>query len=401
MSSQPIKIMRIIARLNVGGPAIHVSLLTSRLGPPEFESVLVTGRVPETEGDMGYIAERYGVEPLFLETMSREISPVADLRTLFELLRLMRHERPDVVHTHTAKAGLVGRVAAWLARTPVIIHTMHGHVLKGYFGPLKEAVFRGLERFCARLSDRVLTVSAEVRRELLEMRIAPPGKLQVCELGLDLQQFAETPRHGGVLRGELGLGRDVPLFGTCGRLTAIKNQQMFLEAAAKLRAEVPNAHFVVIGGGELMESLQATAERLGIVDFVHFLGWRTELGPLVADLDVFVLTSLNEGTPVTIIEAAATGVPVVATAVGGVPDLVTDGETGWLVPSEDVDALAAAMATAAADFGVAEQMAQRQQAQILERFAIERLVNDLSQLYRELVAERGRRRGVDEAPAAN
>lgn len=392
MSTQPIKIVRIIARLNVGGPAIHVSLLTSRLGPPEFESVLVAGRVSEQEGDMGYLAECYGVKPIFLETMSREISLLADLKTLLELIRLIRRERPDVVHTHTAKAGLVGRVAAWLTRTPVIIHTLHGHVLRGYFSPRKEAVFRALERFCARLSDRVLTVSAEVRRELLGMRIAPPSKLQVCELGLDLQRFADTPRHGGVLRKELGLARHVPLFGTCGRLTAIKNQEMFLEAAAKLRSNVPEAHFVLIGGGELQDALKATATRLWIADCVHFLGWRTELAPLFADLDLFVLTSVNEGTPVTIIEAAATGVPVLSTAVGGVPDLVIDGETGWLVPSEDVDALAAAMAKAATDFEAAERLARRQQAAILARFAIDRLVDDLSALYKQLVAEKGRRR---------
>ncbi len=390
MSEQPIKIVRVIARLNVGGPAIHVSLLTSRLGPPEFESLLVAGRVPANEGDMGYIAERYGVQPVFLETMSREISLKDDLKTLLELVRLLRRERPDVVHTHTAKAGMVGRVAAWLTRTPVIVHTIHGHVLKGYFGPLKTACFRMLERVLGWMSTRLLTVSAEVRRELLEMRIASPRKLQVCELGLDLQRFADTPRHGGVLRAELGLPRDVPLLGTCGRLTAIKNQKLFLHAAARLREQAPAAQFVLIGGGELMDELQAEAARLGLAEAVHFLGWRQELGPLVADFDVFVLTSLNEGTPVTIIEAASTGVPVISTAVGGVPDLISDGETGWLVPSEDVAALTAAMAEAIADPDGAERRAQRQQQAILARFAIDRLVADLSQLYRELLV--GQRR---------
>jgi len=385
VSDQPIKIVRIIARLNVGGPAIHVSLLTSRLVPPEFESLLVAGRVPENEGDMGYIAERYGVEPIFLETMSREISLKDDFKTLLELIRLLRRERPDVVHTHTAKAGMVGRLAAWLTRTPVIVHTIHGHVLKGYFGPLKTAFFRTLEKILGRMSTRLLTVSAEVRRELLEMRIASPEKLQVCELGLDLQRFADTPRHGGVMRSELGLDRSVPLFGTCGRLTAIKNQVMFLEAAAKLRERVPEAQFVLIGGGELMDELQAKAAELGLTDVVHFLGWRQELGPLMADLDLFVLTSLNEGTPVTIIEAASTGVPVISTAVGGVPDLVTHGDTGWLVPSEEVDALTDAMAEAAADLDEAERRAQRQQQAILARFAIDRLVADLAKLYRELL----------------
>lgn len=388
-SAKPVKIVRIIARLNVGGPAIHVTLLTARLGPPEFSSLLVAGTVPPGEGDMGYYAARHGVEPAILPGLSREVSPLADLKVLWQLVRLLRRERPDIVHTHTAKAGFVGRLAARLAGVPVIVHTFHGHVLSGYFGRRKEALFRRLEQFCARRSTCLLTVSEQVRSELLAKGVGTPEQHRVMELGLDLAPFAAAARRGGALRDELGLDRDTPLIGFCGRLVPIKNPALMLRAFARLRADLPTAHLAVVGDGELRGELEALAAELGVSDSVHFVGWRDELPPLVADLDVMALSSLNEGTPVALIEAAAAGVPAVATRVGGVGDLV-DQSTGWLVPSGDEAALAGALAAALSHRDEADARGRAARERALERFSIDRLVTDLAALYRELLDRRRR-----------
>ncbi len=388
--TRPIRVVRVIARLNVGGPAIHVSLLSERLGPPEWSTLLVAGRVPASEGDMSYVAAEHGVTPHYLPAMSREVSPLDDLKAVWQLYRLLRRERPDVVHTHTAKAGFIGRVAARLARVPVIVHTFHGHVLRGYFGPRKEALYRWLERRCARFTDAVLAVSAQVRADLLELGITTPEKLRVVELGLELGRFAATPRSGGALRAELGLAADTPLLGTCGRLVPIKNQALFLEAAAALRATWPTAHFVLIGDGELRGELAAQVAALGLGDAVTILGWRQDTAPLLADLDLFVLTSDNEGTPVTILEACAAGTPVVSTAVGGVGDILTDGATGWLVPPRDAAALTAALEAALSDREEARRRAAAAQAAVLQRFDIGRLAEDLKALYKGLLKGKGR-----------
>lgn len=389
--SRPIKVMNLIARLNIGGPAIHVSLLTQHLGPPEFESTLVAGRVPETEGDMGYYATECGVTPIYLETLSREVDYRDDFRSILAVYRLLRRERPDILHTHTAKAGFVGRIAGWLARVPVIVHTYHGHVLRGYFGPRKTALFRRYEQWAAGRSHMLLAVSAKVREELLELGVGRPETFRVVELGLDLQRFADAAESRGALRDELGLADDVPLLGTSGRLVPIKHQSLLLRATAKLRESHPGLHLVLIGDGELREALAAEAAELGLVEVTHFLGWRTDLAPLLADLDVFALTSRNEGTPISILEAAAAGLPVVATSVGGVPDVITDGETGWLVPDDDADALAAALAEVLADPAEARRRGRAAQEHCLARFGVARLRDELAALYHELLAKRRRR----------
>lgn len=389
-TARPIKVARVIARLNVGGPAQHVALLTHRLGPPEFASLLISGRVPVTEGDMAYYAESLGVQPIYVEAMSRELSPLADLKALWSLYRLFRRERPDVVHTHTAKAGFVGRAAAWLAGVPVIVHTFHGHVLRGYFGSLKTNVFRLLERTCAALSTCVLTVSELNRRELLELGVTRPDKMRVVELGLDLQRFADAPRFGGAIRDGLGLSPETPLIGFCGRLVPIKQPDLFLTAAHLVRRERPDAQFVILGDGELREAMEAKTAELGETAGIHFLGWQQDTPPLLADLSLLVLTSANEGTPVAAIEAGAAGVPTVSTAVGGVPDVVRDGETGWLVPDGDPEAVAEAILAALADPEETERRGRTAQAEFLTRFSVDRLAADTAALYRELLAARKR-----------
>ncbi|MCC6801520.1 MAG: glycosyltransferase family 4 protein [Anaerolineae bacterium] len=383
--TEPIRVLRIIARLNVGGPAIHVTLLTEKLAAPDYASTLVCGNIGVGEGDMIYYAHAHGVQPLIMPELGRSLHPVHDLTTIWRLYRLIRRLKPDIVHTHTAKAGFVGRVAAWLAGVPVIVHTFHGHVFQGYFSPSMTRVFINLERMTARMSDTVITLTEGLRRELAEQyRIAPASHITVLPLGLDLAPFAAAPRKNGAFRRQYGLPADAPLIGIVGRLVPVKNHRLFMEAAANVRALRPDARFVIVGDGELRDEIEAQVAALGLTDAVTFTGWMQDVAPVYTDLDVNVISSLNEGTPVSVIEALAAGCPVVATAVGGLPDLLDGGALGALVPSGDADALAAALLTAL-DHQPDGTQARRL---VLDRYGIDRLVHDLDSLYRELLAKK-------------
>jgi glycosyltransferase involved in cell wall biosynthesis len=377
----PIRVMRIIARLNIGGPAIHVTLLTERLAPPDFESMLVCGHIGPGEGDMAYLAEARGIQPVYVAELRRELSPLRDLVTLAKLWRLMRSFRPDVVHTHTAKAGFVGRIAAWLARVPVRVHTYHGHVFHGYFSPAKTRVFLWLERFTARLSDRLITISPALKDELVNTyHVAPESKFAVVPLGLELAPYAETPRHQGTFRTDFDVPPDAPLIGIVGRIVPIKNHALFVQMAAQVRDAIPDAHFVIIGDGDRRADVEAQVDALNLRDAVTFTGWLQDLKPAYSAMDVLVISSDNEGTPVSIIEALAAGVRVVSTAVGGVPDLLGGGDYGRLVPPGDPGALAAAVIVSLAG---PEPSTARQH--IVAAYDISRLAADLASLYRNLL----------------
>jgi glycosyltransferase involved in cell wall biosynthesis len=375
--------MRIIARLNIGGPAVHVILLTERLGLPTFDSMLVCGQIGPQEGDMAYLAQQHGVEPVYVAELGRELSPLRDLRTLFKLWRLMRQFKPDVVHTHTAKAGFVGRLAAWLARVPVRVHTFHGHVFRGYFGSQKTRLFLILERWTARITDKLITISPMLKDELVnEFHIAPAGKFTIVPLGLDLAPFAAAPRHAGTFRAAFGIPADAPLVGIVGRLVPIKNHELFLAMAAQIHIDQPDVRFAIVGDGELRADLEARVEALGLRDAVIFTGWQHDLRAIYSDMDALVISSLNEGTPVSVIEALAAGVPVVATAVGGIPDLLRHGQYGRLVAADDPVALADAVRAALADNTPHEALQQA----VLAQYGIQRLADDLAALYRDLLA---------------
>ncbi len=385
-----IRVLRIIARLNVGGPAIHVTALTARLDPARYESWLVVGKPGPHEGDMSYLLESTGITPIVLPELGREVAPLSDTASLARLVRLMRRFKPHVVHTHTAKAGAVGRMAARLAGVPVVVHTYHGHVFQAYFSPFQSRLTIGAERFLGRLSDRLITLSARLRDDIVGFGVAPADKIAVIPLGLDLRPFtADRTRLRGRLRAPLGLAPEDCLIGIVGRLVPVKNHSMFLQAARELRGMGRNVKFAVIGDGELREQLEAEARALGLNGEVYFTGWQRDLPGVYADLDLLVNTSLNEGTPVAVIEAMAAGVPVVATSVGGVPDIVTHGRTGTLVPSGDGAALARALAERLDCPEETRSMAQAAGADVVQRFSVEQLTASLDALYQELLAAKG------------
>lgn len=385
-----VKVVRVIARLNIGGPAIHVINLTADLDPARFESVLVTGTESRGEGSMLDLARARGVTPVIIPGMVGEATlNQRDLKALVALYRLFRRERPHIVHTHTAKAGVLGRVAARLAGVPVVVHTYHGHVLHGYYTPLQNWFLRRAERGLGLLSDRLVTVSEQVKRDLVWYHVARAGKILVIPLGLDLEPFLASAGQRGKLRRELRLSNGEPLVGIVGRIFPIKNHRLFLEAAARVAAELDSARFLVVGDGVLRSAMEDYARALGIAHRVVFTGWRRDLPLIYPDLDVLVVSSNNEGTPVSAIEAMAAGCPVVATRVGGLPDLIADGQTGCLVPPRDPAALAAGILRLLHDRETARSMGEAAQAMVAERFAVERLCRDVESLYIELLARKG------------
>lgn len=387
---RPVRILRIIARLNVGGPAHQVTLLSGRLNHERFETLLVSGHVGTGEGSFEDLAERYGARLERIPTLGPELRPTEDLKALWALVGLMRRYRPDIVHTHTAKAGMLGRLAARLAlgRRPIVVHSYHGHVLSGYFGPAKTAVFRAMERGLALLSDKLVGLSRSTVDDLVAMRVAPRERFVVIPTGLDLEPFGGIEREDGEgLRGELGISHHDLLAVYVGRLAPIKRVDVLLEAVAHARAAGAPVRLLVVGDGELREQLEGQAERLGLSEVVTFLGFRRDLPRIVAAGDVAVLSSDNEARPVAMIEAAAAARPVIATAVGGVPEVVTPG-TGYLVPPDDPVAMGRRIAEAAEDRSALAQMGEAARAPALAAHGWQRLVGDIEELYEELLSAR-------------
>lgn len=320
--------------------------------------------------------------------LGREIRPLQDVQTLRRLASRMRQLRPHIVHTHTAKAGALGRAAALLAGVPAIVHTYHGHVLRGYFSPAKTAVYRAIERGLAHRTDRLLTVTPRVRDELLALGVGRMAQYRVVPLGFDLAPLLVAERRRGELRAELGLG-EAPLVGIVARLVPIKAHEVFLAAAARLRAVVPGVQFLIVGDGECRAALERQVAALGLAGAVRFLGWWADLDRLYADLDVVVLTSRNEGSPVALIEAMAAGVAVVATDVGGVADVVEHGVSGLLAPMDAAADIAAHIATLLADPARRHVMGRRGRAHVAATYGADRLVHDVQEVYEDVLREKG------------
>jgi glycosyltransferase involved in cell wall biosynthesis len=386
-NGRPLRIAIVIARLNVGGPATHVIGLAAGLPRDGFTVRLLAGREGRGEAGMQYLADEMGVRPELVPELSPHLGP-ADALAFLRLWRIFREWKPDVVHTHTAKAGAVGRAAARCAGVPVVIHTFHGHVLRGYFSPPAEAFFRMIERTLTRITDRIVTLSPALRDDLAAMGIAPPEKIDVIPLGMDLAAFRDCAARRGELRDELGIGPREALVGTVGRLVPIKNHRLFLESARSMVDSGNPVRCIIVGDGGLCDSLKEYASRLGIAERVRFLGWKKDMAPVYAALDLFALTSDNEGTPVAVIEAMAAGVPVAATAVGGVPDVVRDGETGRLVPPGDARAMSRAWAAALSEKAESKRMADRARREVERQFGRERMISAMAGMYRRLAAEK-------------
>lgn len=405
------KILRIIARLNVGGPARHVVWLSGAQNNGDYTTKLIAGTVPEGEEDMSYFAAEHGVSPTYIKEMSRELS-VKDAASIWKIFQQMRSYRPDIVHTHTAKAGTVGRIAAFLYRwlTPgtlvgkpnavKVVHTFHGHVFHSYYGRLKTKVFVFIERILARIAtDRIVVITGQQLDEINgEFRVGRREQFEVIPLGIELSSFSENESLRRQFRDEFSFVENQVVVSFVGRLTEIKNISLFLRSASLYQKENPDdakLRFLIVGDGHLREPLEAESVKLGLNKLVTFAGNRSDTAAVYAGTDIVALTSLNEGTPLSLIEAMAANRPVIATAVGGVVDLLgspieeRDGftlcERGVSVRSGDVESLCYGLMELAENRELRSQLASRGRAFVYKKYSKDRLVSDIKELYRKLL----------------
>ncbi len=402
-----VKILRIISRMNIGGPSIHVKNLTEILDKNKYETKLITGTISPDEGDMSYIAKFNQKQKISIPELQREISLLKDIIALFKVICYINNFKPNIIHSHTSKAGTLSRLAAlfyntYLPNKIITIHTFHGNVLYGYFSRLKTFFILNVEKFLSIFTDRIIAISESQKIELSEVyRICDKNKIKTVKLGFELDPFINCKKRSGQLRKKMSLSKDVFLVGIVGRMAPIKNHVMFLDAAKLVieRCLDKKIKFILVGDGELRNSLERYVEDNGLNEHIIFHGWEKDIPMVYADLDILALTSLNEGTPVSIIEAMAAKVPVLTTGVGGVTDLLGEVEfpqpeqalfkvceRGILCPKDDHHAFSNALSYMMESEYLSDQKRFRKaQEFVIENYSVKRLINDIDELYDEVL----------------
>lgn len=378
-NGKPVKILRIQSRIVVGGPALHTILLSRRLNDDTYQTILVGGAHEDHEKCLIGSARSQGVDCRELMFMRRRIGVLDDVRAFRELVRLIRKERPDIVHTHTAKAGALGRLAAWVCRVPCIVHTYHGHVFTGYFSPWRTRMFIEMEKMLARISTRLVVISPAQKKEITQVyRVAPEKKVSTIPLGFDWGRFDSEGREGS-LRATFQVPENRFVIASIGRIVPIKDHRLFVDTACELHRRNPGRyHFMVIGDGDLRKQVQRMVMDKEMDDYFTFTGWLKLNRSHYQGLDLVMLTSRNEGTPVTAIEALAAGVPVVAPGVGGVGDVLNGQRKYGLVEQRRPEAFADAVESVV-DGRYHVSQAERERVQ--QHYAADRLEQDLRKLY--------------------
>ena len=377
-----IKVLRIITRLNVGGPTIHTVLLTKFLNTDIFESYLLAGEIEENESDMSYFADKYEIKPIYLPKMKREIRPFDDLKSLIKIIKLIRQIKPDVIHTHTAKAGMLGRTAALLTNTPYIYHTFHGNVFKGYFGKRKTSLFIQIERFLAKHSTKIIAISEQQKKELVEFKIATPSKIDVIKLGFDFTSLIDnTSNVDTSFRDKYNVPSEAKLIGIIGRLVPIKNHSLFLEIAESIAKVNQDVYFAIIGDGELREDIEKEIETRGLKDRVFITGFLKNLKPVYQSLDLVLLTSNNEGTPVALIEAMVSKKIIMSTQVGGVEDFVQNRLNGFYFPAGKSEGFIKEITHWLSHPEDYSNIGEKAHDTVVDTFSFQRLVKDIESLY--------------------
>ena len=405
-----IKVMRVVSRLNIGGPSIHVKNLTEAMDPNNFLTKLITGTISPDEGDMSYITHFNKNVRIPVPELQREIHLYKDLVALFKVTQLIREFEPDIVHSHTSKAGSVSRIAAFICnilgtKKIFIIHTFHGNVLYGYFSNIKSSIILIIERLLAIITDRVIAISESQKWELSSVyKICSANKIDTIKLGFNLDPFLNCDRQKGALRKQLQISDDTILIGVIGRMAPIKNHKMVLDSAKLLLSKKPNKKiiFLLVGDGERRPFLEEYARSIGISDYIIFHGWEKNIPNIYADLDILALTSLNEGTPVSVIEAMAAKIPVVTTGVGGIKDLLGQIEAkqpeqvnfklcqrGILCPKNEPDTFFEALIyMIESKYLFDTGRFERARNYVVNNYSVDRLVRDVECLYKNLLKEK-------------
>lgn len=384
------KVLRIINRFNLGGPTYNVAYL-SRYISPEYETLLVGGAKDETEESSDFIVNNLGLKPLIVEEMMREINLRNDYAAYKKIKKIIEEFRPDIVHTHASKAGTLGRLAAASCKVPVIVHTFHGHVFHSYFGKLKTAFYKNIERYLARKSTAIIAISEIQKQELVEVhRICPAEKVHVVPLGFDLSRFQEElPLKRKSFREKYKLADDEIAISIIGRLVPVKNHALFLEALKAVSGKTTKKiRAFIIGDGESRTEIEAKANELGIgKSLLTFTSWIREIDVALAGSDIIALTSFNEGTPVSLIEAQAANKPIVTTNVGGIENVVIPGQTALLCTNNNLQEFSAALLKLLEDDQLRASMAGKGWPHVKEKFHYTRLVSDMEKLYSSLLGK--------------
>ncbi len=386
------KVLRIVNRFNLGGPTFNAAYLTKYLAP-EFETLLIGGEKTKSEESSEFILQQLGVNYRKIDAMSREISLLNDYKAYKEIKRIIREFKPDIVHTHASKAGLLGRLAAKHSGVKVIVHTFHGHVFHSYFGSFKTNVFKVLERYLARKSNIIIAISNKQRNELVvEHKIAPENKFRIVPLGFDLARFKKiTIEQRKNFRQKYNIS-DVEIAITIvGRLVPIKDHKLFIDSIKQLKYKTDKQIRVfIVGGGELYNELINYTKSIGLTASkntkeadINFTSWIKETEWVYAGSDIVALSSLNEGTPVSLIEAQASGKPIVSTKVGGIEDIVVEGKTAVLC-TNSVNSFTGALLEIIENYDQYLKNSQENINLVSENFSYNRLVNDVRELYNKI-----------------
>lgn len=394
------RILRIANRFNLGGPTFNVAYLTKYL-PDQYETLLIGGDKEENEASSSHILADLGIEPIIIPEMKREISLGVDMAAYRAIEKIIDDFKPDIVHTHASKPGAIGRLAAHNRKVPVIVHTFHGHYFHSYFNKLKTNMFKQIERSLAKRTSKIIAISEIQKHELsIEHKIAPPEKFEVIPLGFDLDRFrTNTNKKRAEFRKEFNVKDDEVAIGIIGRLVDVKDHRYFLRLVRHvLDKTTKKVRFFIVGDGEMRVELEAFAQELTIPFNAHpdyepqdapltFCSWRTDIDRINAGLDIVVLTSKNEGTPVSLIEAQASGTPVISTNVGGVENVVEHGVTGFLADASDELKMVENLMSLIESDNLRNEMAGKGWSHVGERFHYSRLTGDMDRLYQQLLGQ--------------
>ncbi len=394
------RILRIHNRLIVGGPTLNVLYLTKYLAP-EFETLLIVGEKEEHEKDASFLAEQMGVKTISIPDMGRSIHPYWDYKAYKQLQKIIKDFKPDIVHTHAAKPGAVGRLAASSLKVPVIVHTYHGHVFHSYFGKLKTGIIINTERWLAKKTDALIAISNQQKKELVEeFTIAGTDKFKIIPLGFELKRFQENrEQKRKKFREEFNLEDDEIAIGIVGRLVPVKNHSLFIDGIDYVKKNTQKKiRAFIIGDGETRKQIEEKAKKLGLSvttfgdtnlnSSIIFTSWRSDIDIVNAGLDIVALTSLNEGTPVSLIEAQAANKPVVSTRVGGIQDVVIENETALLSDVDDITGFQKNLLALVENDELRNCLGKKGADNVQQKYSIERLITDMANLYRELLSKK-------------